>query len=42
MVQWLSALPMQGAQVQNLVKELDPTCHSYRSPHVQLKPDAAK
>ena len=29
MVQWLRLwLPMQGAQVQSLVRELDPTCHS--------------
>ena len=29
-----SMLPRQGAQVQSLVRELDPTCHNY-SPHMQ-------
>ena len=34
--------PMQGAWVRSLVRELDPTCHNYRSCVPQLRPDTAK
>jgi len=37
MVQWLSELPMQGAQVQSLVRKLDPMCPSYEVHNPQLK-----
>ena len=35
-------LPVQGAWVQSLVKELDPTCCNQRSQVSQLRPSEAK
>ena len=34
---WDSVLPIQGAQVQSLVGELDPTCHNWRTSMLQWK-----
>ena len=46
---WDSMLLMQGARVQSLVRELDPTCRNSRVnmpqikiPHVQLTPGETK
>ena len=32
-----SAVPVQGAQILSLVRELDPMCHNYRVCMLQLK-----
>ena len=39
-----SVFPMQGAQVQSLPRELDPTCHNedQRSYKLQLRPSIAE
>ena len=34
---WNSVLPIQGARVQSLVRELDPTCHNWETSMLQWK-----